>query len=77
MSHQHGVLDARVFHDSVYCPGKQVHRVIDVRLVALAVAREVDQNDTMAVLKERGLPVPKSQVARPAMHKDQRIASLS
>src|SRR6185369_52245 len=69
--------DTGIFEYRINRPGKQVHRISDLGLIAGAVSRKIDRDDSRSIHECRKLITPETHVARPPVHEHQRVAALA
>lgn len=69
---QHSLTDARVVQDRRNAPGEVIEGVGEARLIALAMARQVEDENTTPCGQEGDLLAPHRTVAGPAMDQDDR-----
>ena len=68
MAQQDSARNAGMPHHGLDGSREQCGSVVDPRLVAAAVAREIDGDDAMGLRKRWNVRVPESKVAGPAMN---------
>src|SRR6185295_2576556 len=69
--------DTGIFEYGINCPGKQIHGISDLGLVAHAVSRKIDRDDLRSIDEGRYLVAPETHVTSPPVHKHQRVAALA
>ena len=74
---EHGLVHFGIAQHREHGLGKKIHRISRLRLVALAVAGQVNQNEPRLVRQRRNLFAPETQMARPAMNEDDGVVSFA
>src|SRR5438552_19138755 len=67
----------RVAQDGIDRASKPVNRVGHLRLIALAVAWEIDKNQARLLVQRGHLKAPEIQIATPTVHEDERFFSIA
>jgi hypothetical protein len=68
-------ISLRIKEDRIERASVEIHRVTDLRFIALAMAGQIDRDDVEFARESGSLLSPESFVAAPTVHEEQRILS--
>ena len=77
MADERGFVHVRVGHHRQHSAREKVHGVLSVRLVALPVAGQVDENEPRLVGQGRDLLAPETAVACPAVDEHDSVVAFA